>query len=60
MPRRLTEPEIDAAIRAARATLGMEGLTLTEEEEALIRSRLRREITRAEFLRLAKELAARV
>jgi len=57
--RRPSEAQVTAAIRSARATLAMEGMHLTPEEEALIRARLTRTITDAEFLRRAKELATR-
>lgn len=56
---RSSDAQIDDAIRNARATLAMEGLHLTEEEEALIRARLQGELTDPEFLRLARERALR-
>ncbi|WP_374713242.1 antitoxin VbhA family protein [Symbiobacterium terraclitae] len=57
--RRPTEAEIQEAVEYARASLAMEGLPLTAEAEALIRARLGRQISDAEFLRRAKELATR-
>lgn len=58
--RRLTEAEIDKALQAAKNSVSTEGLTITAEDEQLIKARLRREITDAEFIRLAKESAQAV
>lgn len=53
------QAQIERAIAAARASLAMEGLHLTAEDEALVRARLAGELTDAEFLRRARELATR-
>jgi len=49
--------QIEMSISYAKATLEIEGRTLTPEAEELIRRRLRGEIMQDEFLRLAKQLA---
>lgn len=52
-------PEIDfeTRMRYVRATLGFEGLVLTEEEEKLLERRFHGEITEEEYIRKALELS---
>jgi hypothetical protein len=49
--------DVEGSLREAKATLAIEGISLTPEEEALLRRRLRREINRQEFLKRASEMA---
>lgn|GEM_PF-1538519 len=54
----MTKEELDEeGLAYAKATLEIEGRTLTPEAEELVRRCLRGEITHEEFLRLAKEQA---
>ncbi|MCT6684525.1 hypothetical protein N0B21_20300 [Bacillus velezensis] len=53
------EIDFDKAIRYVRATLGFEGLELTEEEENLLKSRFDGEITEDEYIQKALKLAQR-
>ncbi|MDL5613998.1 hypothetical protein [Bacillus halotolerans] len=52
-------PEIDfeTGMRYVRATLGFEGLLLTEEEEKLLDRRFHGEITEEEYVQKALELS---
>lgn len=54
-----SEIDFDKAIRYVRATLGFEGLELTEEEEKLLKSRFGGEITEDEYIQKALKLARR-
>lgn len=60
-PRELLSQEQaeEEAMAYAKATLEIEGRSLTPEGEELVRRRFRGEITHDVFLRLAKELAER-
>ncbi|MCB4338739.1 hypothetical protein ACFVL4_17885 [Bacillus subtilis] len=53
------EIDFDTAIRYVRATLGLEGLELTEEEEKLLKSRFDGKITEDEYIQKALKLAQR-
>jgi hypothetical protein len=48
---------IDDQIRQAKATLAIEGMEMTPEDEKLIRTKLRGEISHKEFLHEALKLA---
>lgn len=48
---------IEAAIKSAEGNLKHEGMYLTEEERALIRSKAFGEITREQFLKKAIDLS---
>lgn len=52
-----TDADITRAMRSAKASLLVEGLYVTDQEEALVLSRIKGEISQAEFLRRAKEAA---
>lgn len=54
-----SEIDFDKAIRYVRATLGLEGLELTEEEEKLLKSRFDGKITEDEYIQKALKLAQR-
>ena len=49
----------EAAMKYAKATLAIEGLIVSKEEEKLVRDALDEKMTHEEFIRLAKELAER-
>ena len=49
--------DFETAMRQVRATLGFEGLVLTEEEEKLLERRFHGEITEEEYIRKALELS---
>lgn len=51
------QEQINNALSYAKATLEIEGRSLTPEGEALVRRRMQGEITHEEFLRAAKKLA---
>lgn len=53
------EIDFDKAIRYVRATLGFEGLELTEEEEKLLKSRFEGKIKEDEYIQKALKLAQR-
>ncbi|MFC9655444.1 hypothetical protein ACFVIX_06360 [Bacillus subtilis] len=53
------EIDFDTAIRYVRASLGLEGLELTEEEEKLLKSRFDGKITEDEYIQKALKLAQR-
>jgi hypothetical protein len=53
------ESTIEHALTQARASLAIEGLNVTSEGEALVRKSLRGEISHADFLRKALEIATR-
>lgn len=52
-----TDAQIEESMKRAKASLEIEGLIVTDEHTALVRKRLKGEITQEEFLRLAKERA---
>lgn len=52
--------DIDRAVRSAKASLQVEGITVTEQEEALVMARIKGEMTQSDFLRRAKEAALNV
>lgn len=47
---------IEQQLREVKATLAIEGLELTEEEEQLILSKVKGDVSRSEFLKLALQL----
>ena len=47
------------AFEATKATLAIEGLTVTKEMEKVIKDKLRRKITMEELIRLADDIARR-
>jgi hypothetical protein len=51
--------DIEKALQEAKATLAIEGLELTKEEEDLIRSRQQGDLTQEQFLEKALEIAKR-
>lgn len=53
------ERDIETALKYARHSLEIEGGSLSEEDEALIRAYLNSEINHEEFIERAKELAKR-
>ncbi|MBU7318232.1 antitoxin VbhA family protein [Paenibacillus oleatilyticus] len=54
-----SDKDIHAAMRQAQASLAIEGLVMPEEGQELIRKRLRGEISQADFLKAALEIATR-
>ncbi|MDO3680160.1 type II toxin-antitoxin system Phd/YefM family antitoxin [Paenibacillus ehimensis] len=54
-----SEKEIDAAMRQAQASLAIEGLAVPEEGQDFVRKQLRGEISQADFLKAALEIATR-
>lgn len=52
-----SEERIQEMLDAAKGNLAIEGIYLSQEEEELIKSKIRGEITHEEFLKKAKELA---
>jgi hypothetical protein len=59
MARCYTDAQIEEAMAAAKVSLATEGFTLTTEDEQLLKAHCRGDISRAEFLRRAKEQAER-
>jgi len=59
MKTRWSDSEIEQALKEAKASLAVEGLYTTSEEDELIRKKLRGEISHDEFLRRALELATK-
>lgn len=57
--RRVVMPmsDFETGMRYVRATLGFEGLVLTEEEEKLLERRFHEEITEEEYMQKALELS---
>lgn len=51
------DDQLEKALIQAKASIAVEGLNLTDEEEALVRVALKGELTHEEFLQLAKEQA---
>ncbi|SDO11052.1 hypothetical protein [Alkalicoccus daliensis] len=49
--------EIETALRSAQASLAVEGMTLTEKEEALVKERLAGNVSQESFLQRALELS---
>ncbi|WP_198511535.1 hypothetical protein [Bacillus subtilis] len=49
--------DFETGMRYVRATLGFEGLVLTEEEEKLLERRFHGEITEEEYIQKAFELS---
>ncbi|MCY9255981.1 hypothetical protein [Bacillus atrophaeus] len=49
--------DFETGMRYVRATLGFEGLVLTEEEEKLLERRFHEEITEEEYMQKALELS---
>lgn len=60
MAPRITEEQIDQAVKAVRGTMAMEGLAATQADEELIKARLRGDLSEADFLRVAHERALKV
>lgn len=48
---------MDKAMEYAKATLALEGMNVSEKQEALVLDRLNNKITEAEFIERAKKLA---
>ncbi|MBL3628874.1 MULTISPECIES: hypothetical protein [unclassified Bacillus (in: firmicutes)] len=53
----MQEIDFETRMRYVRATLGFEGLVLTEEEEKLLERRFHGEITEEEYIRKVLELS---
>ncbi|WP_170919570.1 hypothetical protein [Bacillus velezensis] len=53
----MQEIDFETGMKYVRATLGFEGLMLTEEEERLLERRFHGEITEEEYIRKALELS---
>jgi len=53
----MQEIDFETRMRYVRATLGFEGLVLTEEEEKLLERRFHEEITEEEYMKKALELS---
>lgn len=53
------EEELQKAFEAAKATLTIEGLTVTKEMEKVIKDKLRGKITMEELIHLADAIARR-
>ncbi|MFP7221337.1 hypothetical protein ACM5ME_21130 [Bacillus subtilis] len=53
----MQETDFETRMRYVRATLGFEGLVLTEEEEKLLERRFHKEITEEEYMKKALELS---
>ncbi|ANF38710.1 hypothetical protein IM717_04185 [Bacillus velezensis] len=53
----MQEIDFEIGMKYVRATLGFEGLVLTEEEEKLLERRFHGEITEEEYIRKALELS---
>lgn len=56
---KFSEHEIEQAMKQAAANLAIEGLETTEEQDELIRKKLRGEISHDEFIQEALRLAKR-
>ncbi|MED1854119.1 hypothetical protein HN020_16025 [Brevibacillus borstelensis] len=52
-----SDDQLEKALREVKASFAVEGIAITEEEEALVRAALKGEMTHEEFLRIAKERA---
>ncbi|WP_165766235.1 hypothetical protein [Bacillus spizizenii] len=53
----MQETDFETRMRYVRATLGFEGLVLTEEEEKLLERRFHGEIIEEEYMKKALELS---
>ncbi|EJQ92947.1 MULTISPECIES: antitoxin VbhA family protein [Bacillus] len=53
------EKELHKAFEAAKASLAIEGLTVTKEMEKIMKDKLRGNITMEEFIKLADAIARR-
>ncbi|OFD48162.1 hypothetical protein BWGOE3_25140 [Bacillus mycoides] len=53
------EKELHKAFKAAKASLAIEGLTVTKEMEKIMKDKLRGNITMEEFIKLADAIARR-
>lgn len=53
------EKELNEAFEAAKATLEIEGMTVTKEMESIIKAKLGGEITRQQLISLADVIAKR-
>jgi hypothetical protein len=56
-PIKRTEDQIEQMVRQAKATLAIEGMEMSKQDEELIKAKLRGEISRKEFLKRALEMA---
>ncbi|MCP1311310.1 type II toxin-antitoxin system Phd/YefM family antitoxin [Paenibacillus tyrfis] len=54
-----SDKNIHAAMRQAQASLAIEGLIVPEDGQELVRKRLRGEVSQADFLKAALEIATR-
>ncbi|PUA37613.1 hypothetical protein C8Z91_19940 [Paenibacillus elgii] len=54
-----SDKDVHAAMRQAQASLAIEGLFVPENGQELVRKRLRGEISQADFLKAALEIATR-
>lgn len=55
----ISEEQIEKALKYAKATLAIEGQYISKGAEAIIRRRLKNEITQKEFRQAALEMATR-
>ncbi|SFJ51875.1 antitoxin VbhA family protein [Thermoflavimicrobium dichotomicum] len=53
---KFNEPMLEKIIRQTKATLAIEGLIMTKQDEELIKAKLRGDISREEFLKRALEM----
>lgn len=58
--RKGSDAEIVRAMKNAKASLQIEGITVSDSDDTLVLSRLKGEITQEEFLRKAREAALNV
>ncbi|QQE76755.1 antitoxin VbhA family protein (plasmid) [Brevibacillus composti] len=54
-----SDEQLENSLRNAKASLAVEGMIVTDEDEKLIRAALKAEITHEEFLRIAMERASK-
>lgn len=54
---KFSDEQLEKAMDEVKASFAVEGIIITEEEDALVRALMKGEITREEFLRIAKERA---
>lgn len=52
----VSNDQLEKAMRSAKASIEMEGLVVTEEQETLVRKRLMGELTEEEFLKEALKM----
>ncbi|MFE8703890.1 antitoxin VbhA family protein [Cytobacillus sp. FJAT-54145] len=54
--KRMKSEQVEKSLRSAKASLAVEGLHVTENEEALVKARLNGEITESEFKQKVMDL----